>query len=141
MATLWRVLKYAPTVAMGLLVAVWVTSLWETMSVSRSTASGWHVTHAFPQHSFFWSIRGPKSPYVGDFPYRDCGLLGYFDVHWAGEGNTYAFWIQLPFAAVATALLLPSIGPLISFRFCVWHYFAYVTLVAIELAYYLQWQE
>jgi len=34
-----------------------------------------------------------------------------------------------------------AIGPFLSFRFLLWHYLAYRALVAVELAYYLRWQE
>jgi hypothetical protein len=49
--------------------------------------------------------------------------------------------IRLPFACVGTALLPLAIGPFLSFRFRIWHYLAYTALVAVELAYYLRWQE
>ena len=45
---------------------------------------------------------------------------------------------SLLFVAV---MLLLAIGPFLSFRFRLWHYLAYTALVAVELAYYLRWQE
>ena len=75
----------------------------------------------------FSGHRFPASP-------LDAGrILGF--VAW----KPYVF--GLPFAVLTIALLPLAIVPFISFRFCIWHYLAYTALVAVELAYYLQWQE
>jgi hypothetical protein len=58
------------------------------------------------------------------FPYGDKGLV-----------------FQKPIPLLITMLLPLAIGPFNSFRFRLWHYFAYTALVAIQLAYLVEWQE
>lgn len=50
-------------------------------------------------------------------------------------------WLVIPITCLLTVLYPFAIGPFLSFRFRLWHYLAFTALVAIELAYYLRWQE
>jgi predicted DNA repair protein MutK len=54
-------------------------------------------------------------------------------------GGSWA--VVVPFALLITALFPLAIGPFLSFRFRLWHYLAYTSMIAVELAYYLRRQE
>ena len=47
----------------------------------------------------------------------------------------------IPLPWLMTPVLPLAIGPFLSFLFRVWHYLAYRSLVAVELAYYLRRQQ
>ena len=49
--------------------------------------------------------------------------------------------VRVPFPLLITAMIPLAIGPFLCFRFRLWQYLAYMALVAVELAYYLRWQE
>jgi hypothetical protein len=142
MPALRRFLKYTPAVVLGLLVVAWVASwflFWGvgilagrfSVSAVNSTVqiicSGAHETELtgviVQRKPIRWTARV---------------ILGHIDyVHrWPGFVSLYLpspllIMVFLPFAA----------GPFVSFRFRLWHYLVYTALVAVELAYYLRWQE
>ena len=47
----------------------------------------------------------------------------------------------VPIVLLITLVAPLAVGPFLSFRFRLWHYLAYTALVALELAYYLRWQD
>jgi hypothetical protein len=59
-------------------------------------------------------------------------------LHDGRQGEWYDA-VVVPIPWLITAVLPFAVGPFISFRFRLWHYLAYTTLVAVELAYYLRW--
>lgn len=72
---------------------------------------------------------------------KDTPLLGEFNAFSPdGEPGHRFGALILPIPALLTVLLPFAIGPFIAFRFRLWHYLVYTTLVAVELAYYLRWQ-
>ena len=48
---------------------------------------------------------------------------------------------KIPVHSVIVALIPLALGSLSGFRFRLWHCLVYTALVAVELAYYLRWQE
>jgi hypothetical protein len=74
------------------------------------------------------------------------GLFGQFDWRYC-VGSCHANWaagdlhVMLPQLCLITAVTPLAVGPFLSYRFRLWHYLAYTALVALELAYYLRWQE
>jgi hypothetical protein len=58
-----------------------------------------------------------------------------------GHIDPVAFAIAVPLISLMTAILPLALGNFTGFRFRLWHYLAYTALVAVELAYYLRWQE
>jgi hypothetical protein len=49
-------------------------------------------------------------------------------------------YLRIPFSWLIIAILPLAVGSLTSFRFRLWHYLAYTTLICLQLAYYLRWQ-
>jgi hypothetical protein len=141
-----RILKYAPAVVMWLLVIGWVVSCFRSVGVVVTFPNKWEMiffvscgnaglVYEFPRypsdslflvHSRFWDLSLWR-------------LLGSPQLIWSPQGGKL-YLIQVPFAALLTAGLPFTIGPVLSFRFRLWHYLAYTALVAVELAYYLRWQ-
>jgi hypothetical protein len=144
MFTLGRILKYTPAVVVVLLMVAWLlTSFWQFGFNTRK--SGSHDTHYnFLCHSIFvcrlnapvlkpgwFRYSRPVQPNTAESP-----QLSYrrFELERGWE-----FRVPIVFAV---SMLLPlAIGPFIAFRFRIWHYLAYTAIIAIELAYYLRWQE
>jgi hypothetical protein len=116
MPTLRRILKYAPAVVMGLLVVVWVVSLGLAPRI--------------------WV---PIQRWGSAIALEEGSLAFYYLVVLDSSYMYERALIPLPW--VMTPMLPLAIGPFISFRFRLWHYLAFTTLVAVELAYYLRWQE
>ena len=142
MPTLRRMLKYTPAVVMVLLVVVWVGSVSRSFGISVNTPAArillgcergtlevsW-VPELVPDPWYIWAEEPiPESALVGSMLY---GITG----------NGTLSSVGLPVPLLLSALLPLAIGPFLSFRFRLWHYLAYTALVAIELAYYLRWQE
>jgi hypothetical protein len=148
MPTLRRILKYAPTVVMWLLVVAWVTSLVGTYSLafklpsgklmytvggSEGSLGGAFDSARWQERGWYWHRRSE--------PLNTQSLLGRFTAHRLYKQTFGNYWyVGLPFSAPIKALAPLAIGPFISFRFRVWQYLAYTALVAVQLAYYLRWQ-
>ncbi len=145
MPTLRRILKYTPAVVLGLLVVAWLWTMFGLCAfqkdINGNTATAW-----LSEGNVGVGMR-PGKP-------RAEGLrIGFYPTpHWkiargsigpATENPAHAWSLggRVPIAFFVTALLPLAIGPFISFRFRLWHYLAYTALVALELAYYLRWQE
>jgi hypothetical protein len=148
MPTLRRILKYAPAVVMGLLVVAWVVSLVAMFGgnyrygnceigggVTRGTIGG-GVGSAQPNFPDGWSwALHPRKPST----FRE--VAGQLLVYTELPQFRWCCALYLPFLLLITLITPLAIGPFISFRFRLWHYLAYTALVAVELAYYLRWQE
>jgi hypothetical protein len=152
MVTFRRILKYTSTVVLGLLMLAWVVSLskeYGGLAVCRSRCA--HVVIARGTISigidnasrtsaeWIWAkqqVRGDYRVAAGRL-----NLICEHD-HWHAKDRGFWGWtMNLPLMLLSTSILPFAIGPFISFRFRLWHYLAYTALVAVELAYYLRWQE
>jgi hypothetical protein len=146
MPTLRRILKYTPAVVMGLLVVTWMATaaisgcrVWVTnatclLMFGMDDGSVWYsIESSSYDEQFYWETGWHYAPF--NFP---DGLLGIF--RFSSDGETFMF-ASVPFLVLATALLPFASGSFIHFRFRLWHYLAYTALVAVELAYFLRWQE
>jgi hypothetical protein len=56
--------------------------------------------------------------------------------HWLNSAH-FRLAIQIPIPMVLTALLPLAIGPFIRYRFPLWSWLAFITLICCELAFYL----
>jgi hypothetical protein len=141
MPTFRRILKFTPAVVMGLLVVVWVVSLFRQIFLAvnfgqfnLNTAIDSGSLNVYSDHvggGHYFSIEDEAGKHIWGWPlgalhFRPDGLIG--DV-------------VVPISLISTALLPLAIGTFNAFRFRLWHYLAYTALVAAELAYYLRWQE
>ena len=79
---------------------------------------------------FFWASR--QEWWLKNFP--ELGQLRN-----ATPLGATGYWFPIPL--LCTLILPLAAGPFLSFRFRLWQYLAYTALVAVELAYYLRWQE
>jgi hypothetical protein len=136
MHTIHRILKYTPAVVLGTLVVAWVL-----------TQGGWmeFVSGKFVIALQHGSITGywqesDRVFFFGDFRqewwFDNAPKLGH--LRSADPLGSTGSWFPIPL--LATLILPLAIGPFISFRFRLWHYFAFLTIVAVELAFYLWWQ-
>jgi hypothetical protein len=158
MPVLRRILKYTPAVVLGLLVVAWV--------VSRFGMFGWslrptynqdvirfygvaegslHVSHhnygKFQQDTGWYWLGGCGRSVIAPFPGSETTYVRIpGPYHPEGRGAVGVI-VRIPIPLLLTAILPLAIGPFVSFRFRLWHYLAYTALVAVELAYYLRWQE
>ena len=142
-----RILKYAPAVVVGLLLVTWVVSAFRTLRLTVDFGESTYILYNHPGccELFFGRY---SEPIVSDidlshFPnefrldrLQEC-VLGHLGLDIRSDG----FDILLPFSLLVTVFIPLAIGPFFSFRFRLGHYLAYTALVAVELAYYLQWQE
>jgi hypothetical protein len=147
MPTLRRILKYTPAVVMGLLIVAWGVSLCVRVGFALDIASAHvscgvgHATLSFGAHELDpgqppeWAAY-PAVPSLGARY-----VLGSAILHTSLPGRQWLYGLNLPIPLLITATLPLAIGPFLSFRFRLWHYLAYTALVALELAYYLRWQE
>jgi hypothetical protein len=148
MPTLRRILKYMPAAVMGLLVVAWVVSVASSYALSFSVpfsewqyAAGGHegallinYQRRVPSMRFYWYEQETRgSPATS---------LGQFNAHGFVSKDSRAYWqVEVPFLALITAVLPFAVGSFTAFRFRLCHYLAYTVLAAVELAYYLRWQE
>jgi hypothetical protein len=144
MRCLLTIAKWTPAALCGLLVVAWVVSVPCSLSATAPWGQNESVTVCF--YSGCVSI------------WRDGINIGRgekLSIHtqWKGHHLSPAAWlgrpdlgpsyfpfrpIQCPIAPSITLLLPLSIGPFIRFRFPLWSWFAFTTLIAVELAYYLR---
>jgi hypothetical protein len=138
MLTIRRILKYTPAVVLGMLVVAWGMSQggWIHFVSGKFVIGLQHGSiNGYWQESdrvyFFGDFRQEwwfdNAPHLGNLTIADARS-------YSSTGSSF------PIPLLATIILPFVIGPFISFRFRLWHYFAYTALVAIELAYYLRWQ-
>jgi hypothetical protein len=147
MPTLRRILKYAPAVVMGLLVLAWAASLPRVAGYSYARpadAFDWRISPGTVSLAWF-SLQGKRQPSYGYHRYHGWERLdirkaaGRFEAK--SRSNPEYIHFHLPIPLILSLVLPLAVGPFISFRFRLWHYLAYTALVAVELAYYLRWQE
>jgi hypothetical protein len=148
MPILRRILKFTPAVVLGLLVMAWVASVFTNFGMSSNlprsgtlSAGAAHSTF----HLILTSSRIRMSLFFGGESWWNMelsSLLGSLAVTWP-RGTIKGAFFELQFPApLLLSLILPiAIAPFISFRFRLRHYLAYTALIAVELAYYLRWQE
>ncbi len=149
MSTLRRILKYAPAAFIGLLIAGWLASLVGmcsvsfglpfsqlryTLTVSDGSLGGSYCDLRWQENEFRW--------YRDYRPLRWSTVAGGFKSYPLYKRTFGSNWhAEVPFSILLTALTPVALVPWNSFRFRLRHYLAYTALVALELAYYLRWQE
>jgi hypothetical protein len=149
MATLRRILKYTPAVVLGLLVVAWALSLFGRLVLYGGNlppialgvkdgnlvlGTGMLAAHLPVPRQRWFSYR--SRPTLCDRP----GGSFLYNPHPCGRA-IQNLWLEVPITWLLTLQLPLAIGPFVSFRFRLWQYLAYTALVAVELAYYLRWQE
>jgi hypothetical protein len=133
-----------PAVVLGLLVVVWMASTfggdlgYSSSSYVVGTSSGGLVV--------LYDGTGPFEPGFSweRLQKSEQRFFGYFYFFYEDRSEFRLpprMWSFVPTASILTLLMPLAIGPFIRFRFRLWHYLAYTALVAVELAYYLRWQE
>jgi hypothetical protein len=152
MPILRRILKFTPAVLMGMLVVAWVVSVFTQFRLTkRREPEGPDYTLFIVQGSLVVFV-DPLTPILYHPPIENYGppksrhqaILGEFRFERKSASlpnGRKIVTFRLPLILLTTALLPLAIGPFFSFRFRLWHYLAYTALVAVELAYYLRWQE
>jgi hypothetical protein len=153
MPTLRRILKCTPAVMMGLLVVAWVVSVFYRVVLFQEVEGG---SKSSPNQIVFGigegsvmlklvpSARTINKLWIRRQKEKDWRVAGKFYY-----GNTLGFQpplartltLGIPVPLLITLVFPLAVGPFISFRFRLWHYLAYTALVAVELAYYLRWQQ
>ena len=70
-------------------------------------------------------------------------LFAAFGIGWLAWGIWWFVSIPRPLALVVccliTVILPPAVGWVCRYRYRLWHYFAWITLIAAELALFTQW--
>jgi hypothetical protein len=150
MPTLRRILKYTPAVVLGLLVVAWVVSWfgvgsirWPLAGYDFAFISGYGSIHL---HSIPSGVSPSFSPSCHFQGYKSsdikfAAIFGSCGVRVQNFGGVDIVRLAFPYLGLLTGAMPIGAGPFISFRFRLWHYLAYTALVAVELAYYLRWQE
>jgi hypothetical protein len=146
MPILRRILKYTPVVVLGLLVVAWAVTLIGHFGYSFKYGQHGGLIGFYDRclrlaggfsgdmnEGWFW-YQWPKPP-AGAYKLDHSPHLTF------KRDNYYGWELTLPITLLLTGILPLAIGPFLSFRFRIWHYLAYTALVAVELAYYLRWQE
>jgi len=136
MAVLRRILKFTPAVLLGLLVVAWLMTQggWMQFTSGKFVIALQHgsVTGYWQESdgvNFFWSSRK-------EWWFKNGLALG--RIRTATPFSSTGYWFPIPL--LCTLILPLAVGPLVSFRFRLWHFLAYTALLAMELAFYLRWQ-
>jgi hypothetical protein len=142
-----RILKYTPAVLLILLVAAWWVGLRKPFgpSIGLNGQTEAAVFSYLGSCVFACQFDWPRSAYFEATMFcigNRSSWTGAFgaDAAWSKSGQC-SLIAQLPIGVALTAVTPLVMGPFVSFRFRLWHYLAYAALVAVELAYYLRWQE
>jgi hypothetical protein len=151
----WSILakaKYIPAVLWIVLLIALIFGQFASLEVSSPIGSGNHglvIDTGLVQYCYCrppaqlepfaidWLIReegDPNPPYFGRFAYWPAGRPH----HW-WRGPYWRVLIQVPIPVLLTALLPFAIAPFVRFRFPLWQWLAFTTMVAAELAFYLKW--
>ena len=159
MSTLRRFVKYSAVAVMGLLVVAWVVSVFcEIGFISTNPVTRDLGTLVLGQGDIFirfdsrlfsnvkFAITKPSR--FRDEPIRDrdiVGMLLFVDNSKPGpwkevQTNLGTYAVRIPLPLLITFMLPLAIASFNSFRFRLWHYFAFIAILSLELAYYLQWQ-
>lgn len=144
MAIAYRVLRLAPAIVVGLLALAWVVGLFGRATVAFSTSYLHRVSATAADGSLtfctglaaapfptswrpFSRFFGPGESMLGHLRYEPHPLAGYRCAR-----------LEVPILVLITAVLPLAVGALTRFRFQLRHFFAFVTLFAVELALYLR---
>jgi hypothetical protein len=148
MPTLRRTLKYMPAVVLGLLVVAWAVSWFGIVTVQWKL--GLSEVQTRSGAGSVWCSYAPcgtgfKPSYtVHVYAYEDIDermVLGRFGVLFDSSRGLESGGGSVPYLILLPVVLPFVVGSITAYRFRLWHYLAYTTLVAVELAYYLRWQE
>jgi len=141
-----RILKYTPVAVLGLLVVAWVVS-WFCAFIVGGVFGQRYVGVLFGDGvlavSTFVDVNSlmgfscsasPRLPVLRS-------LTGNLMIHFDGPAIAHQFvHVEVPIVLLISLGMPLAIGPLVAFRFRLWHFLAYTALLAVELAYYLRWQ-
>jgi hypothetical protein len=142
MPTLRRILRHTPVVAMGLLLLMWIDSLFQLRHIAVVTpgrrgvlavesARGWLQYH----YSTCSKPLRSTSSWFRDQEARNWTIMGEFGVRRIPAPHyRNTFQIRVPCSLLLTALLPIAIGAFNGFRFSLRSWTAYVTLVSVEMA-------
>jgi hypothetical protein len=146
MHTLRRILKYTLTWLVCLLGVAWSASLQNRLELD---VGSFGVEFSNASVSLSWLKRARDNPgppqmrwqhFRHGRPPLSADWDSFHTERSAAEPMTY--WQgQVPLPCLVTVLIPISVGFQTACRFRLWHYLAYTALVAVELAYYLRWQE
>jgi hypothetical protein len=149
MPTLRRILKYTPAIVMGLLLLLWFDSLYKFRHIGVATPGRLGVLSLESlrgQLQYHYSTCSKPLRSAGpwyDEIYRDwlinarsiMGELSVRRIPAPHERNI--FRIVVPYSLLLSALLPIAIGAFNGFRFGLRSWIAYMTLLSVELAYFL----
>jgi len=140
MPTLRRILKYTPSVVLGLLVVVCLVG----QLVSVGAQLPW--TNGAGRPGVVYCKTGRGSIEIGwSALARGVGVnlvlrVGHVGKLRVAQTELFSF-VTLPLPLLVLLMLPFGVRHFVSLRVRWWHYLAYVSLVVVELAYYLWWNE
>ena len=134
-----------PALLLGLMVLVWIVG-WFGAATHRLTWGKYDVFLGCGGGGFtFGCVQTGK---IGGFTsgssarwyrnydwHRVFGRIHFDTRRWQEIGYLH---IQSPSLCLMTLVLPLAVGPLTAFRFRLWHYLAYTTVVSLQLAYFLR---
>jgi hypothetical protein len=137
MTTLLRTLKYTPALFMGLLIVAWGFSLFRQTILVVGNSFGSLGAAQFV--IVIDTMSGLRPTQVAFRPLKP--NLKVLDLTIGtelrfGSGLSADCIVHLPIVVLLTLLLPLGLGSFTKYRFRLWHYFAYMTLIALELMYY-----
>ena len=150
MSSSFTIAKYVPAALCGLLVMVWLTSVFSSFGViyrwprSGNGPGRGAVTISLGTIVLWYHTDSTSPPQAAAFPnsrgeilsLRCLGAVKFYDIrHRDGLARSTSLWLPIP--VLLTFLLPVAIGCLNRFRFSLWSWFVWTALVAAELAYYL----
>jgi hypothetical protein len=142
-----RLVKYFPTFLAGLLVAGWLVSQFVRVGAAHALAQGDALyvltdgmltyTYCRPKvgwDSFLVYSHDPtyRRRYIGQWRFLHSGPPD----HWLNSPR-FRLAIHLPIPMLLTVLLPLAIGPFVRYRFPLWSWLAFITLICCEFAFYL----
>src|SRR5688500_1510907 len=141
MPALRRILKYTPTVAIGLLVVLWTVNIFWRVWVFPPQLGSSHYHMVSLSHGGLTYFHVPGSGWDRNYSRGRIELKSreatlYLGMRSFNTNDPSRARVMIPYSVLITAILPLALGPILSFRFRLWHYLAYTALVAVELAYY-----
>jgi hypothetical protein len=140
--TTLKAAKWIPAVVCGLLVVAWVVSVFVPIGVAWKDGTTENFAGVRLSNIEF-SRTIPITSYLGPRPLSEPTILE--RVIRRTLGNWVWFWTDydlfghcVPVLIPISALLPAAVAPFTRFRFRLWSYFAWMALIAAELAYYLR---
>lgn len=143
MTILRRILRFLPVAVVVVLVAGWMLShffqveaVFGSWIAKRhyilSLSAGTVAAYSQDYEASPLELRGHRR--TSSKTFWSLGQFRYFPHYFGGR-----YW-SCPVLCLVTALLPFAVGALTGFRFRLWQWLAYTALVAVQLAYFLQWQ-